>query len=229
METIQLDIKSRDRRGSSASRQYRRQGMLPGVIYSGGKAAKSILVPYKEFYQAAKKSKTSQVFSFKSDDKELDGVSAVVRDLQKEFTREAVLHVDFQLLEEGSAVRVKVPLEIVGVAFGVKNEGGILQVSARDVTINSLPKNIPSVLKVDVTDLKLGYRIKTGDINLPEGVTLAGNSAETVVSVVSTRASSTMDEAPTITADAAAEAGAAEATAGADDKKADAAKKEGSK
>ena len=231
VETVQLDIKLRDKSGSTASRQYRRNGMLPGVIYSGGKEAKSILVSYKDFFQAAKKSKTSQVFRFKSEDSELDGTSAVVRDLQREYTKEALLHVDFQLLEEGSAVKVRIPLEITGVARGVKDEGGVLQIAAREVIVHCLSKNIPSILEVDITTLSIGQRIKTGDIELPEGVVLTGNPEETVVNIVATRTSgSMMDEASTeaVPVEGEGAEGAEGGEASADGEKKEDAAKEGS-
>ncbi|MEZ4754556.1 MAG: 50S ribosomal protein L25 [Bdellovibrionota bacterium] len=192
MKTLELDIKLRDKTGTTASKQYRRNGQLPAVLYSGGKEAKSVLIPYKDFFQAAKKSKTSQVFTFRSENSELNGKTAVVRDLQRIYTKEDLLHVDFQLLEDSQKVKVRVPLVVSGTSVGVKNEGGVLQIAAREITVFSLPKDIPSVIDVDVTPLNIGDRTKTGDLNLPEGVSLAGNPEETVVSVVSTRTTSLM-------------------------------------
>lgn len=186
VKTIILDVAVREQSGTSASKSLRKQGRLPAVVYNN-ETMHSISIAYKDFVNAAQRSRTSQVFTFKSDSKELDGMTAIVKEIQKEYLKGGVLHVDFQLLKESEPVRVSVPLSVSGEAVGVKKEGGILTTSCHKIEVKCLPAHIPDIVDVDITELKLGQRIRTGDLKLPEGVQLVGNPLEVVAGVVTGR------------------------------------------
>jgi len=205
-------------------------------------------VSAKEFTRIASAVKSSQVFTLKSKIKEIDGRSAVVKEVQKDHLLGTLLHIDFQAVRDDEELTVRVPMRIVGEAPGVKVDGGILTVIARELVVRCFPKLIPAEINVDVGELHLGDSIHAEQVKMPEGVKLAGNPGETIVSVVTVRfveeetatpaAGATAEGVVAVTAEGAAAApgvaGAAPAAEGGDAAKGAApagkdAKKEGKK
>lgn len=188
MEIRELTAEKRTDTGKGASGRCRKEGKIPAVFYRAGKFGGAIELSDREFRKIAEKSRTSQVFQFKSESSEVNGKKVIIKDLQQDFLNGVIQHVDFQEVEDGDVVKVRVPLEVEGVPFGVKNQGGVITVASREVVLKCKPVAIPLEIIVDISDLKLGERVSTGDLALPEGAVLAGNPEETIASVVSGRA-----------------------------------------
>ncbi|MCS7009168.1 MAG: hypothetical protein NZL93_04435, partial [Chthoniobacterales bacterium] len=79
----------------------------------------------------------------------------------------------------------KIPVEPVGEADGVKNYGGILEVIVRELPIRCLPKDLPDVLRIDVSKLGVGQSLHVRDLQLPSGVKCLLDGEVTVISVAS--------------------------------------------
>lgn len=206
-----IEIEARTERGTRANNRFRAQGLIPAVMYHRGEQSIDGVVVYRDFAKIASQSTSSQVFILKSKDARFDGRSALVKEVQRDFLNDKVLHVDLMSLKDDEEISVRVPVVIKGEAFGVKTEGGILTVSCHDVGVSCLPRLIPRQIVIDVTDLKLGKSIHASDLALPEGVSLDDDAEETIVSVVAIRV--VEEAAPTSVADEAVAAAAA-ATAG---------------
>lgn len=174
--------------GKGGSKRCRREGFIPAVAYHRAEKAIPVKVPYKEFTLLAKKARRSQVFTFKSSSAALNGKVAIVKDIQQDYVKGRVLHVDFLTLKEDEAIRVEVPVRIVGDAPGVKNQGGILAIVTHEIGVMCLPKNIPSAVEVDISALNLGQSIHGSDLKFPAGVELDDDAEETIVSIVASRA-----------------------------------------
>ena len=215
MKDFTIIGQSRDAFGTSASRGIRRQGMIPANLYSKRTGSRAIALDKKTFVQQASKARTSQVFQFDSEDADLKGTRVIVKEIQKNYINGSVLHVDFLQLHEDELVKVTIPVEVNGEAPGVKQQGGIMSISCHNIVVRCLPKNIPSIVEVSVESLMLGDRIRTGELELPEGVELRGNPKETVVGVVTGRAArlAANDEGAPESAEPAAETGEGEAAA----------------
>ncbi len=218
MEQFTLEIAAREGTGKSESNRLRREGHIPSIVYHRGEASISASLLLKDFVQLAEKAKASTVFKLKSKDSTLDGKSVVVRDIQKDFTKNKVIHVDFQALKDDEEVTIAIPVVLKGEAPGVKNDGGIVAFVTHELSISCLPKNIPQTIEVDISNLGLNHSIHAKDLALPQGVSLTGEGDITIVSVVAAR--STIEAATTeATAEGAAPAAATAATAAAPAKK----------
>jgi large subunit ribosomal protein L25 len=213
MEQVTIEVENREAVGSAENRRMRKTGRIPSVVYSHGEASVAVSVPEKEFLRAAKASKSSQIFTLKSKNSKLDGKSAVVKEVQKDYLKGLVLHIDFQAIREDEELTVRIPLRMVGEAPGVKLDGGILTVVSHELAIRCLPKLIPSDIAVDVSELRMGDSIHAEKLTLPQGVRLAGNPGETIVSVVAIR--NIVEEETAAATPGAAEAGAAAPAEGA--------------
>jgi large subunit ribosomal protein L25 len=196
--------------GKGGSKRCRREGFIPAIAYHRAEKAIPVKVPYKEFTLLAKKARRSQVFTFKSSSASLNGKVAIVKDIQQDYVKGRVLHVDFLTLKDDEAIRVEIPVKIVGDSPGVKNQGGILAIVTHEVGVMCLPKNIPSAVEVDISGLNLGQSIHGSDLKLPPGVELDDDTEETIVSIVASRAG---EESAAAAAEGAAPAADAKAAA----------------
>jgi len=210
VESFTIEVSERQELGKSGCNRCRKQGFIPGVAYHRAEKPVAIQVPYKEFTMLAKKARLSQVFTFKSSLAELNGKPAIVKEIQQDYIKGKVLHVDFQTLKDDEEITIDVPVKLVGESPGVKVDNGVLTFVTHEVTVRCLPKFIPSVIEVDISSLGLGESIHASDLKLGAEVTLADDEHETIVSVVIPRA---VEEAKAGGAEGAPAAGAAEGAA----------------
>jgi large subunit ribosomal protein L25 len=182
-----VELKKRSALGTANSKRLRAEGFVPSVVYAHDQGSVPVLLSGRDFFKQAETARISQIFTLKSDDGAIDGRPALVKEIQRCHLSGKLLHVDFLALREDEEVTVEVPVEFKGEAIGVKSDGGILSVVAHEIAVICLPKNIPAVVSVDVSALKIGQSIHAGDIALPADVRLGGDVDETVVSVVAVR------------------------------------------
>ncbi|HIH52525.1 MAG TPA: 50S ribosomal protein L25, partial [Nanoarchaeota archaeon] len=82
-------------------------------------------------------------------------------------------------------MRVKVPLEFIGISNAVKNGLGNLVKVLYEVEVEALPKDLPHNLEVDISKLEtVENQIFVSDIKLPTGVAIIVNEREIVASIV---------------------------------------------
>jgi len=91
-----------------------------------------------------------------------------------------VLLVDFHGVSANEELESTIPVEPVGEALGVKSFGGILEQLVRSLSVRCLPKDLPEIIQVDVSELGIGNSLHVKDIKLPAGVTAADDADVTV-------------------------------------------------
>jgi large subunit ribosomal protein L25 len=169
---MSLVIKSetRDAFGKNASRRIRRSGMIPAVLYGEGVESVSLTLDKKDIIKILK-SETGEntLFKINFDGGEKD---AMLKAVQIDPTTDEILHADLIRIAMDKAIRVMVPIEVTGEAYGVKTEGGFVDFMTREIEVECLPAAIPERLTVDITALHLHQSLKVGEIALPEGVKL---------------------------------------------------------
>ena len=207
MENFTIEVSERPTIGKSSANRCRKEGFIPAVAYHKAEKPLAVQVPLKEFTALASKARRSQVFTFSSSVPSLNGKAAIVKEVQQDYLKGRVIHVDFQTLKDDEEITVDVPVKLLGEAPGVKNQGGVLAVVTHEVSVTCLPKHIPSAVTVDISSLALGQSIHADQLYLGEGVSLADDASETIVSVVASRAeeeSKPAEAAPAAAAPAAA-------------------------
>lgn len=154
------------------TRNIRRQGKVPAIIYSKGEAGEEIVVNGIEFQKILNTLQTGTLSS-KIFDLDIEGraVKAIVKDIQYNVTNYEVIHIDFEQLHAGLPVTLNIPLRCTNTAncLGVKL-GGVIRQVVRQVRVTCLPEHIPDEFQVDVKDLNLGQMKKLQDLEIPEGV-----------------------------------------------------------
>jgi large subunit ribosomal protein L25 len=183
MSEMTIQVEKRERTGKGGSRESRRKGMIPGVVYGGGKDSVPIQLDRKTFVELMKKSESENpIFLLKLSDSGQER-HAILRDLQKDPVSRMVIHLDFQRIEMNQKVHVTVQVELVGTAVGVKAEGGLVEFTTRELKIECLPGDIPNKIEVDITNLHVGQHIEAGAIELPQGVTLNDDPEKVIVTL----------------------------------------------
>jgi large subunit ribosomal protein L25 len=108
---------------------------------------------------------------------------AMIRELQRHPVSRKPVHIDFVRVLMDVKVTVSVPIEVVGVAKGVKTDQGILDVVTREIEIECLPADIPAHIAVDVTELAIGDAIRVSELPAMPGVTVVDNPEKVIVHV----------------------------------------------
>ena len=165
MKTIELHVEKRSSRGKNEARRTRMEGKIPAIVYGAGKATVPITVDRKALSDAVREGAgENAIFLLK-----LGGSDqtrhAMIRELQKDPLTRKALHIDFVRVMMDAKIRVKVSIEVVGVARGVKTDGGILDTVTREVEIECLPTNIPAHLPIDVSELGIGDALRIRDLH----------------------------------------------------------------
>ena len=181
MKTLEIKATKRDGFGKKAAKAYRREGLIPCVIYGGGE--ETALTVDTKSVKPLIYSPNSYVVEI-----DIDGKveTAVMREVQFHPVREEILHIDFYRVQEGKPVAIAVPVRLSGTAEGVK-VGGKLALSARKLTVKAMVDKLPDEIVVDVTPLKVGQTIFVGDLQI-EGLTFVTPATTAVCAVRVTRA-----------------------------------------
>jgi large subunit ribosomal protein L25 len=168
-ERVKLQVKSRNGRGSAASRRLRAEGFIPGVLYGDGNAAHPFAVAERELRRVL----TGEHGLHAILDVVLEGQQkahhAVLKDYQLDPTRARLLHIDLHEVRLDRAIQAQVVVELVGESEGVK-EGGVLSQVNREVLVEALPMEVPDRLELDVSRMMIGDSLRVSDLRVPEGV-----------------------------------------------------------
>ena len=147
----------------NAARRVRVSGKIPAVVYGAGQDAVAVVVDPKVITRILHSdSGHNTIF-----DLNVEGASVVkvmIVDWQNEPIKGTLLHIDLKRIAMDKAMRVSVPIQLVGVPVGVKTQGGILEHVMREVEVECLPNDIPSHLDVDVSNLELHGIIHVSDL-----------------------------------------------------------------
>ena len=182
----------------NAARRVRVAGKIPAVVYGAGQDAVAVTVDPRAITKILHSdSGHNTIFDLNVEGSAV--VKAMIVDWQHEPIKGQLLHIDLKRIAMDKTMRVSVPIQLTGVAQGVKNQGGILEHVLREVEIECLPGDIPSHLDVDVTNLELHGVIHVSDLPHSGSIKFLGDENATVAHVTVIK-----EEAPAADAVAAA-------------------------
>ena len=184
MKKPKLKVELRDNVGKEINKKYRREGIVPGVLYSPHD--KENLLFKVEAIDLSKllSAKSPGLIDLEIDDgKEKVSRLAIIKDVQYNSLKKQIIHVDFYGVTLKEKLTTEVDIELIGESIGVK-DGGILQVELRKVEIECLPSDVPDSIIVDISNLKVGDHVSVGGMKVPEGVKALTELDRIVVAVV---------------------------------------------
>jgi large subunit ribosomal protein L25 len=188
MKSVALNAFGRSLGRRAGAKKLRSGGRIPAVIYGRQAQPQNLEVLAKEMEDLIHHSVSENVLvdlAVKDDTRPKR--LALVQEVQHHPLSGKVLHVDFHEVAEDEKVTVMVTVETSGEAIGVKADGGVLEHVLFRIKARGLPKDLPELITVDVTNLKIGQAIHLGEIQAPPGVELIGDKGIPVIAVAAPR------------------------------------------
>ena len=208
MKTITIEGQLRTETGKKATRQFRSQGLVPGVIYGGGKEL-NFTAPLLAF-RTLVYTPQFQLAEIKLDGK---AYNCILKDIQFDKVTDTLAHVDFLELSNDKPVVATIPIKFTGVAQGVK-DGGKLIIKMKSLRVKTLPQYLKENIEVNVTKLELNGNIRVEDVK-EANYEILNSPRIPIASAVLTRELKQVEAAATPGAPAAAAAAPAAAPAAA--------------
>ncbi len=214
---FELAAEFRETQGKGASRRLRREGKVPAILYGGHLQARALTLSHQKLALMLENERFySTILSLKVGE---ETQAAILKDVQRHPYKNAIVHVDFQRVEENEKIRIAIPLHFKNEATapGVKSQGGLVSHMRTEVEVTCLPKDLPEFIEVDLGNLALNESIHLSQLKVPEGVQLIELQKEdaAVVAIHSPRAEEPEPAAAAAAAAAGAEGAPAAAAAGA--------------
>ncbi|MFA9399524.1 MAG: 50S ribosomal protein L25 [Acidobacteriota bacterium] len=166
--------------GSRTTRRLRRDGKIPGVVYSGGQDATSFQVESREARVIL--GEGHALFDLQIEGS--DAVPVVIKEQQHHPVRGDLQHLDLQKVRLDEAIQAEVVIELEGGedAPGFK-QGGVLEHVTREITVEALPTEIPDGISLDVSAMEINDVLSLTDLIVPEGVELVADEPSEVTLV----------------------------------------------
>ena len=182
-DQLTLPAETRDRAGKGASRELRRGGRVPAVVYGQKKDALSIHVEEKLL------TKMLQTGHFMNSVVMVEVGGKPTRTLPKAVDFHPVtsrpIHVDFLRISEHTKVHVAVPMRFDNedASPGLKR-GGVLNVVVHELEIVCDAAHIPSEIHIPLDGLEIGDSIHISAVKLPDGVQPANSEEDFTVATI---------------------------------------------
>jgi large subunit ribosomal protein L25 len=175
MSEIKLSAQPRTEFGKGAARRIRRANQVPAVVYGHGTDPQHIQLPGHDTMLALKGANALLSISV-GDDKP---VLALVKDVQRDPVKQVIEHVDLVIVRRGEKVQVDVAVHVVGEAAAET----LVTVENATILLEAEATHIPTQVEVSVEGLTAGTQVLAGQLDLPEGSTLAVDDDVLVVNV----------------------------------------------
>ncbi len=178
--SISIEAKERTSFQNSVNRKIREEGNFPAVVYGNKVEPTSIYLNSAEFIKTIREAGRNGVLTLHVGKNKH---SVILHDIQTDPLKNEILHADFQVVDMSVEIESTVTLSLVGEAKGTK-EGGVLQQSLYEVTVQGLPQNIPSSIDVDVTELGINDVLTLQDVKVDGKIEITQHLEEPVASVL---------------------------------------------
>jgi large subunit ribosomal protein L25 len=204
MNSVPLNAFPRALTRRAGARRLRAQGRVPATIYGRTIQPQNLEISAKELEDLIHHSVSENLLVDLSIEKDTRPKRlALLQEVQHHPLSGQVLHVDLHEVTADEKVTIMVPVETVGEAEGVKTGGGVLEHVLFKVKVRALPKDLPEMIAVDVSHLKVGQAVHLGEIKPPPNVEILGDKK---VPVIACAAPLTEEQEAALAAEAAAAA-----------------------
>jgi len=181
-----LNVTARAQTGRSASRRVRKANQIPAILYGKHTSPVTISIDAPEFVRLLKSVAGRALLIELNHTDASDKAKALsfLQEVQRDPITDKFLHIDLQEVKADETLEIRVPISVIGESFGVKNQNGVLEIATHALRVRCLPKDLPPVIEVDVTELKVGEAFKVGTLKAIPGVEYLDTKGQPVVSCV---------------------------------------------
>jgi large subunit ribosomal protein L25 len=202
MKTIEIKGSFRTELGKKSSKQLRKTGNVPCVIY--GKEKNIHFHAHENSFKNLVYTPEAHLVNLNIDNKEY---KVVLKDIQFHPVKDNILHADFIEFFDDKPVIINIPIKVTGDSAGVM-AGGKLSIKRRTLKVKGLANELPESLPIDITELKIHESVKVGELSYDK-IELLDPKKSMVLTIATSRVAQKTDEE--VVAEAAAEAAAAAA------------------
>lgn len=210
-----LNVASRAQTGRSSSRRLRKVKRIPAILYGQHTNPELLSIDSPEFVRLLKevKGRAKLIELTRAD----QGASALafLQEVQRDPITDAFLHVDLHEVKPDEKFEMNVPVRIVGEAYGVKTQGGVLEIASHTIRIRCIAKYLPEAILADVSELKTGETLKVGGLKPLEGVEYRTPAGQPIAACLEIEAEAVSATEAAAASGPSAAAGAAATAAGA--------------
>ena len=176
-----LTGKIREANGKSAARKLRTDECIPAIVY-GINNNISLSVNPKEVKKLIDTKGRNVLIELKVEGDSAENRNVVLKEFQTHPLKPSWLHIDFLEIDVSKKIKVKVPIELIGVSPGEK-QGGHVNHIIRALEIESLPQDIPEKVEVQMGEIELNEMIRVSELKLDGSLTIVNNPNDVVVNV----------------------------------------------
>ena len=174
-----LQVNQREKKTRHSSRQCRRKGLVPGVIY--GKGINNFLFEIGELELNHALSVTGEhgLLSINSQEGSLN---TLIKEVQRDPVTRRVLHIDLEKVEGNEEIETSVPINYVGEEY-INKLDAVLQKNLDSIKVKCSPSNIPKGVNLNVGRAKPGDQFKIADVEFGNEITVVDDLNSIVASV----------------------------------------------
>jgi large subunit ribosomal protein L25 len=178
-----LVVPKREAFGKAALRDLRTSGFIPAVVYGLNEPPVAIAISPKTVARViSSEAGMNSVLLLQREGTDIQR-TVIIKEVQRHPVTSRLVHVDFMRVDPTHMVRVKVPVRLVGLPYGVKTQGGMLEFVHRVIEVECLPSLIPPHIDVNVEAMKVGDSIRFDELNLASTLRILGDAHEVVAAV----------------------------------------------
>ena len=181
MQQAKLEVQSREAFGKQNARAIRREGGVPAVLYGRSRDTLAIQLNARTFKQFLRTYGENVIINMEIGDGNAETV--IIKEIQRDpVEKQQLLHADFIRISLDEPVTAAVPVVLVGTPAGIQ-EGGVLELPLRQVTLHCLPMQLPTELSIDVSGLDIGDAIYVSDLDLDDEIEVIDESSRIIATV----------------------------------------------
>ncbi len=189
-QSTSLLATSREPGHSRQARRLRREGLVLGTVYGGGKDPASFQIDARTLRNAL-------AHSGAVIDLQIDGAaveSVVLKERVVHPVSGLTMHIDLLRVDLNTAIEAQVSLELIDTEDTDVKIGGVLENTVREVTVEAKPGDIPDVIQHSIAGLEINGTVTLGELKAPAGVTIIGDPELVIAAIRTPRSMAALDE-----------------------------------
>ena len=181
MQQAKLEAQQRNTFGKQSARDLRKEGRVPAVLYGRAQDTLAIQVNERTFKQFLRTYGENVIINMEVGAGDTETV--IIKEIQRHpVDKQKLIHADFIRISLDEPVTSAVPVVIVGSPPGVQ-EGGVLEIPLRQVTLHCLPMQMPNDITIDVSHLDIGDSVTVSELTLDEEIDIIDEPERTIAMV----------------------------------------------
>lgn len=182
MIELKLNAELREGKGTGVSRKLRREELVPAQLYQREKENINLQVVAKELDKVITEAGTSTIITLVVNGEEKN---VLIKDFQRHPFKNQYLHVDFLGVNMNETLRVSVPVVLLN-RDEIRLQPSVLMQQLEEIEIETLPKNMPSEVILDVENMEYNdvFYVKDLSIVNDENITILTDLEEVVCTLL---------------------------------------------